>query len=145
MNVSTGKEISVEYTLKSEDQSVLFTNVGSQPLTYVHGSNQIIPALEKALEGLQTGESKQITLKPEEGYGPVDQNAFLQIEKERVPPELMRVGARIQAEDQNGRAFTAKVSEIGADKVVLDFNHPLAGKILHFDVKVLTVREGQPQ
>ena len=79
MTVSGGKEISIEYTLKLEDQSVVDSNVGGVPLVYVQGSHQIIPGLEKAMEGMKTGENKQITVKPEEGYGKVEVEALVSL------------------------------------------------------------------
>ena len=79
MTVSGGKEISIEYTLKLEDQSVVDSNVGGAPLVYVQGSNQIIPGLETAMEGMKTGENKQITVKPEEGYGKVEVEALVSL------------------------------------------------------------------
>lgn len=70
MSISQGKTISIEYTLKLEDKTVVDSNVGGGPLTYIHGSHQIIPGLEKALEGMKIGDIKEVTVKPEEGYGP---------------------------------------------------------------------------
>ena len=82
MTVSAGTKVSIEYTLRLEDKAVIDTNVGSDPLTYVHGSQQIIPGLEKALEGMKMGDSKQVTIKPEEGYGRVNEEAFVEVKKE---------------------------------------------------------------
>lgn len=70
MSISQGKTISIEYTLKLEDKTVVDSNVGGGPLTFIHGSHQIIPGLEKALEGMKIGDIKEVTVKPEEGYGP---------------------------------------------------------------------------
>jgi FKBP-type peptidyl-prolyl cis-trans isomerase SlyD len=143
MSISAGKEVSIEYTLKLEDQTMVDTNVGDQPLTYTHGSHQIIPGLEKALEGMKIGESKKVTVKPEEGYGPVDPNAFMEADKKLIPSDALKVDSLLQGQDNNGRAFTARVSEIKEQTVVLDLNHPLAGKTLYFDVKVLNIGEAK--
>lgn len=143
MKVAAGKKISIEYTLESEDRSVMETNVGDKPLVYIHGDHKIIPGLEKALDGMLIGESKQFAVEPEEGFGPVDQNAFIEQDKKIIPPDLLKIGAQIQAEDREGRAYIVKISEIKEDKVVLDCNHPLAGKTLHFDVKIVDVEDDQ--
>lgn len=141
MSISEGKEISIEYTLKLEDQTVVDTNVGDQPLTYVHGTHQIIPGLEKALEGMKVGERKEVTVNPEEGYGIINPKAFLEADKKLIPEDALKVDSLLQGQDDNGRTFTARVSEIKEQTVVLDLNHPLAGKTLFFDVKVLDIAE----
>jgi FKBP-type peptidyl-prolyl cis-trans isomerase SlyD len=139
MSISEGKEVSIEYTLKLEDQTVVDTNVGDKPLTYIQGSHQIIPGLEKALEGMKVGENKKVTVKPEEGYGSVDPKAFMEADKKLIPADSLKVDALLEGQDNDGRTFTARVSEIKEQTVVLDLNHPLAGKTLYFDVKVLNV------
>jgi len=143
MTISGGKEVSIEYTLKLEDQSVVDTNVGGEPLVYVQGSHQIIPGLEKAMEGMKTGEKRQIAVKPEEGYGKVEAEALVEVDKKQVPPDAQKVGAQLQGQNEQGQVFTARVLEVKDEKILLDFNHPLAGKTLYFDVKVLSVKEVQ--
>lgn len=139
--VSPDKAVSIEYTLKLDDQTVVDSNVGADPFTYIHGSHQIVPGLEKALEGMKIGDRREVTVKPEEGYGPVDKNALIEVRKEQISPDAMTIGTQLQGRDQSGKAFTARIAEIKEDTVVLDFNHPLAGKILYFDVKVLNIQE----
>jgi len=143
MTVSKGKKISIEYTLKLEDQTVVDSNVGGEPLIYTHGSNQIISGLQKAMEGMKVGESKQISVKPEEGYKKVDEKALLEVDKKQIPPDALKIGAPLKGRYDSGQPFTAWVSEIKEETVVLDLNHPLAGKTLYFDVKVLDIQEVQ--
>ena len=141
MTVSSGKQVSIEYTLSLEDLEVIDSNVGSEPLTFTHGADQIIPGLDNALEGMKIGDSKQVTVNAEEGYGAIDQNAFKEVKKEQIPQGALKVGAQLQARDPNGRTVNLRVAEIKDKTVVLDANHPLAGKTLYFDVKVLTIEE----
>jgi FKBP-type peptidyl-prolyl cis-trans isomerase 2 len=141
MTVSSGTRVSIEYTLRLEDKAVIDTNVGSEPLTYVHGSDQIIPGLQKGLEGMRIGESKQVTIKPEEGYGAVNPKDFVEVKKEQVPQDALTVGAQLEGRDDSGRPFYARVVEVKNQTVVLDLNHPLAGKILFFEVKILDIQE----
>ncbi len=144
MIVSPGTKVSVEYTLRREDNAVIDANVGSEPLTYVHGFQQIIPGLEKALEGMKIGERKQITVIPEEGYGVISQEAFIEVKKEQVPQDALnalRVDAYVRGRDEGGNVFHARVAEIKDQTVLLDFNHPLAGETLFFEVKVLDIQE----
>jgi FKBP-type peptidyl-prolyl cis-trans isomerase SlyD len=139
--ISAGKEVSIEYTLRLEDQEVVETNVGSESLTYVHGTGQIIPGLETALDGMQAGESKEVTVQPENAYGPVIPEAFREVSKDRIPEDAQKVGVRLQGRDPNGEVVHARVAQVKPETLVLDFNHPLAGKTLLFEVKVVRVEE----
>ena len=91
--VSKGKVISLEYTLKLEDNQVVDTNVGKDPLTYTQGANQIVPGVESALEGMVVGQEKHVIVPSSDGYGDKDPNAFHEVPKERVPQDV-RVGTR---------------------------------------------------
>jgi len=141
MTVAPGKEVSIEYTLKLEDQSVLDTNVGAEPLTFVHGSQQIIIGLENALVGMKSGESKAVTVTPETGYGIVSEEALIEVDKKQIPEDGLKVDAQLQGTDRDGQPIVGRIAEIKDETVVIDFNHPLAGKTLYFDVKVLKVQE----
>jgi len=143
--VAEGKLVSLEYTLTLDDKSVVETNVGAKPLTYTHGSHQLIPGLEKALEGMTVGDTKQVTVAPAEGYGEMDPKALQEVQKQLIPPDALKVGTRLQGKTPNGQTVYPLISEIKDDTVVLDFNHPLAGKTLHFDVKVLDVQQAQAE
>lgn len=142
MTVADGTMVSLEYTLTLEDQSVLDTNVGGEPLTFTQGSHQIIPGLEQALEGMKAGESKKVTVDPKEGYGEVDLRGHQEIPIDQIPPDARKVGIQLQVKDPEGRIIRPMVKEVKEEVVVLDFNHPLAGKTLYFDVKVLDVKAG---
>lgn len=139
--VSNGKQVSLEYTLKLDDQSVVDTNVGKEPLKVTQGSHQIIPGVEKQIEGMAVGEKKKFSVAPTEGYGTVDPKAFQEIDKKMIPADAQKVGAQLEGKGADGRKVFPRVSEVKGDTVVLDFNHPLAGKTLHFDVKVLDVAQ----
>jgi FKBP-type peptidyl-prolyl cis-trans isomerase SlyD len=145
MNISQGKEVSIEYTLKLDDDSLVATNVGREPLVYVHGTNQIVSGLEQALAGMSVGETKKVTLPPDESYGLVDPEAFREVEKEQIPAEALHVGAQVQGREGDGEVVHARIAEIREDSVLLDFNHPLAGKTLCFEVKVLNIRDATLQ
>ena len=143
--VAEGKNVSLEYTLTLDDKSVVESNVGKQPLIYTHGTQQIVPGLEKALEGLAVGDTKEVTVAPAEGYGDTDPNALQEVQKQLLPPDALVVGTRLQGQAPDGHMVYPRVAEIKEDTVVLDFNHPLAGKTLHFDVKILDIQQEQPQ
>ena len=141
MTISSGNEVSIEYTLRLEDESVVDTNVGSDPLTYVHGSHRIVRGLENGLEGLKIGDTKEVTVQPEGGYDAASPDAFREVDKEQIPPEALEVGAKIKGRDAAGGGLEVRVAEVKDKTVVLDFNHPLAGKTLYFDIKVLDIKK----
>jgi len=141
MTVSSGKEVSIEYTLRLEDKSVVDTNVGGEPLTYTQGAQQIIVGLESEVEGMAVGETKEVTVPPERGYGVMDAAAFREVDNTHVPEAARVVGAKLQGRDANGQSVYARVAQVKESTVILDFNHPLAGKTLFFEVKVLDIKE----
>ena len=141
MTVSSGKEVSIEYTLRLEDKSVVDTNVGGEPLTYTQGAQQIIVGLESEVEGMAVGETKEVTVPPERGYGVMDAAVFREVDSKHVPEGARVVGAKLQGRDANGQSVYARVAQVKESTVILDFNHPLAGKTLFFEVKVLDIKE----
>jgi FKBP-type peptidyl-prolyl cis-trans isomerase SlyD len=141
MTVSNGKQVALEYTVKLDDQSVVDSNVGQEPLKVTQGRHEVVPGLEKALEGMSVGEKKNVTVAPTEGYGDVDPKAFQEVDKKMVPAEAQKVGTQLEGKTADGRKVFPRISELKDETVVLDFNHPLAGKTLHFDVQVLDVAQ----
>lgn len=137
--VQTGSSVSIEYTLKDEAGQVLDTNKGKSPLIFTQGQQQIIPGLEREMIGMHPGEEKKVVVKPEDGYGPVMPNAQTEVPKEAIPKEGLKVGTALMARSGSGETRPVVVKEIKETTVVLDLNHPLAGKTLFFDVKVLGV------
>lgn len=136
--VSKGKVISLEYTLKLEDNHVVDTNVGKDPITYTQGANQIIPGVERAVEGLTVGQAKHVVVGPSDGYGDRDPSAIHEVPKGNVPKDI-QIGTRLRGKDSAGRDVQPIVAEVKDDTVLLDFNHPLAGKTLFFDLKVVNM------
>jgi FKBP-type peptidyl-prolyl cis-trans isomerase SlyD len=139
--IADGKQVSLEYTLTLEDKSKVDSNVGKDPLVFTQGAHEIIPGLEKKLSGLKVGDSKQIEVTPEEGYGPVDPQRKQEVEKAKIPEDARKVGAKLTGQGPDGRMVFAQVTEVKDNTVVLDLNHPLAGKKLFFDIKVLKVED----
>lgn len=137
--VSKGKVIALEYTLKLDDNHVVDTNVGKDPLTYTQGAQQIIRGVETAVEGMTIGELKHVVVAPADGYGVKDLTAVHEVPKKNLPEEI-KVGMRLHGKDATGQLVRPIVKEIKDNTVVLDFNQPLAGKTLFFDVKVLDVQ-----
>lgn len=138
--VQHGMRVSLEYTLKGEDGKLIETNKGKFPLVYKHGSQEMIPGLERALAGMKIGAEKHVVVKPEDAYGLVDFNKRKEVPKSEIPPNGMKVGAEIARPEGQGRIRMFKVHEIREHTVVIDLNHPMAGKTLVFDVKVVDIQ-----
>jgi FKBP-type peptidyl-prolyl cis-trans isomerase 2 len=137
--IEKGQKVSVEYTLTLDDGTVADTNVGNDPLVYEQGANQILPALEEKIAELDVEQSAKVTLPPEDGYGVKDPEALVTVEAPRVPEEGRQVGQILAVSDAQGGQRPVRVHEINDDEIILDFNHPLAGENLHFDVKVVGI------
>jgi FKBP-type peptidyl-prolyl cis-trans isomerase SlyD len=142
--VENGSTVSLEYTLTGEGGEVLDSNKGGRPLVFVQGQQQIIPGLERELVGMRAGEQKKVVVKPEDAYGEVVPNAQQEVPKDAIPKEGLAVGTVLSARSGSGEARPVVVKEIKENTVVLDVNHPLAGKTLYFDVKVLDIRGPRP-
>lgn len=138
--VEQGKKVSIEYTLKLEDGTQVETNLEKEPLTYTHGEGQIISGLEEALTGMREGDAKTVTVPPEKAYGETNPQAYQEVEKGQVPEKARKEGTLLTVSDGAGNRRQVRVHEIKDDKVVIDLNHPLAGKTLKLDVKVVDVQ-----
>jgi FKBP-type peptidyl-prolyl cis-trans isomerase SlyD len=137
--IEDGSTVSIEYTLKLADGSTADTNVGGEPLVYVQGEQQILPALEEKLLGMKPDETRSVSLTPEQGYGPVQEEGIQEVPLEIIPEEARHEGARLVGQGPHGEPIHAMVKQINAETAVVDLNHPLAGQTLHFDIKVISI------
>jgi FKBP-type peptidyl-prolyl cis-trans isomerase 2 len=142
--VKDGMLVSFDYTLKGTDGKVIETSKGREPLKYVHGQRMMIPGLEKELAGMKVGGEKHVTVKPEDAYGPINKNAFQEVPKEKIPVNGLKVGAILAVKSPDGQVVPTRVAEIKEKTVVMDMNHPMAGKTLVFDVKIVDIQPAPP-
>ena len=141
--IAAGSHVSLHFSLKLKgDEEVLQTNQGREPLTYVHGDGSLLPALEAALVGKREDDRVELTLEADEAYGPVNAELFREVPAEQVPEDARAVGALLSAPDYDG---PIRVSEVREEVVVLDFNHPLAGEDLQFDITIISVNAKPPE
>ena len=141
--VQDNMDVGLEYTL-TVDGAVVDSTEGRSPLHYIHGRGQIVPGLERQLAGLHVGDSKEVTVKPEDGYGSVDPAAVVEIQKSQLPADVTPAeGMVLRGVNPDGKTFRASIKEIKGQTVVLDLNHPLAGKTLVFKVKVTEIGPAQ--
>ena len=138
--VNDGAVVSLQYSLSEENGDLIESNKGKDPLKYTHGTKQIVPGLEKELTGMKVGGEKRVKVKPEDGYGLVSPKAFQEVPKEQIPANGMKVGATLAAKGPQGQEIPVRIHEIKEKTVVLDLNHPMAGKTLLFDIKILDIQ-----
>lgn len=138
--IQAGSDVAFDYTLTDESGTVIDSSKGKEPMHYIHGKGQIIPGLEKELAGMAVGGEKKVTVKPEDGYGPIDPRAFQEVPKDKLPPAALKVGTMLMAQSPQGQGIPARVHEIKENTVIMDFNHPLAGKTLSFDIKITDIK-----
>jgi FKBP-type peptidyl-prolyl cis-trans isomerase SlyD len=140
MQVAAQHVVSIEYTLSDDEGQTLDTSVGREPLAYLHGAGNIVVGLEKALEGKEVGAEVQVSVPPEEGYGHYDAGFVRNVPVRKLPNGRAQAGQRLRLDTNAGpRIFT--IVSVKGDYAKLDGNHPLAGKTLHFKVKVVEVRQ----
>ena len=136
VSVQENMDVSMEYTLTA-DGVVVDSTEGKAPFHYLHGKGQIIPGLERQLTGLHVGDNKEVVVKPEDGYGQVNPSAVIEVPKEQLPTDVSpSVGMVLRGVNPDGHNFRAIVKEVKDKTVMLDLNHPLAGKTLTFKIKI---------
>ncbi len=137
--IEKGSTVKIDYTLKDDKGEVIDSSTGKEPLAFKQGAQQIIPGLDRALLGMKVGDTKKVVVKPEEAYGKVDPKAEAEVPKEALPEGAAVVGTRLMARGQDGNPHPVTVKVVKDKTVVLDLNHPLAGKTLVFDIKVVSI------
>lgn len=147
MQIADKTVVTMTYTLTDDQGQVLDKAEASQPFAYLHGSSNIIPGLEKHLEGKQADDSVQVTVPPAEAYGERDDRLTQQVPRsmfQGVPDEQIVAGAQFQAQTSAGNQVI-RIAAVDGDHVTIDANHPLAGVTLNFDVTILGVREASAE
>jgi FKBP-type peptidyl-prolyl cis-trans isomerase SlyD len=144
--VADGMVVTFDFTLRLNDDEVADTTQGQMPLRFVVGQGQLLPGLEDAMIGMVAGEQRQITLEPADAYGDWDEDALEEIAISELPDGVdLEEGMPLEVTDNEGETYEASVYEVKKDTVILDYNHPLAGETLQFDVKVIDIRPATPE
>jgi FKBP-type peptidyl-prolyl cis-trans isomerase SlyD len=143
--IQNDKVVSIHYDVHDTEGNLIDSSKGGDPLSYIHGKMHIIPGLEKALNGKAVGDALNATIKPEEAYGERSESMVQSVPKTELSSiENLQVGMHIEAESDQG-PIVLEVIEIKDNDVILDGNHPLAGKTLKFDVKVIDIRDASEE
>jgi peptidylprolyl isomerase len=135
---TTGDTVRVHYTGTLADGTEFDSSSERDPIEVTIGSGQVIPGFEDALVGMTTGDKKSVTLDPDDAYGPHNPQLVQIVERDRIPAEIdLDVGTALQASDASGNQIRLVVVDLSDENVTLDANHPLAGKALTFDLKLV--------
>ena len=139
--VQEGVVVSMDYTLRV-DGEVLDSSADAGLLQFLAGHDNIVPGLEREMIGMKIGESKDVVVSPEDGYGEFDEEGFMDVPRSEFPSDMqIEEGVELNVTDEDGENQYARVESVTDETVRLDFNHPLAGAELHFNVKVVALRE----
>ena len=142
MKIQNNSAVSFHYTLTDDDGIRIDSSEGQEPLGYLHGAGNIIPGLEKALEGKTTGDSLTVAVTAAEGYGEVQKELIQEVPREAFQGiDTIEVGMQFEAQTGQGGTVPVTVIDVTDDLVTVDGNHPLAGKNLNFDVSIEDVRD----
>ncbi len=135
----------LDYTLTGDDGQVIDESHDGS-FGYLHGAGNIIPGLEKALDGRKSGESVRVVIEVEDAYGERDPARIQRLPRERFPPDAdLQPGMRFQAQSHDGHPQVVTLTAIEGADVIVDANHPLAGQRLHFDLTILSVRSAKKE
>jgi peptidylprolyl isomerase len=137
--VKDGSIVKLHYTL-TVDGEVADSSKERDPMEFEVGSGKVIPGFEKAIMDMKVGEKKSFEVSPEDGYGTEDPDNYQLVSRANLPPDLeLEVGMVLYANGMQGGPVPAKIAEIREDAVVMNFNHPLAGKTLEFEVEIVSI------
>ncbi len=145
MRITSGSVVVFDYTLTDDDKEIIDSTLGGEPLAYIQGEGQIVPGLEKAMEGRVAGDQFQISIEPGDGYGlPSEANISVIPADQIEDGEELEEGMQLHTEGPFGEQ-TVVITKIEGNHVTVDSNHPLAGLTLHFDITIREVRAATPE
>ena len=145
--IRDGHVVTMGYTLVVDGKIVdTSEGEGNSPVQFIQGEEQVVRGLENALYGMTVGDTKNVVVLPTDGYGEYDPEAFADVPRDEFPPEIpLKPGVNLHLRDNEGDVTEATVVSANKNTVRLTFNHPLAGKELHFSVTVLAIRDATPE
>ncbi len=144
MAIAENQVVSIQYEVR-DGANVVDSNIGGEPLVFMFGKGQIIPGLENGLVDMELGQSADILVKPEDAYGEYNEEAQQEVPKEQFAGIDLNVGMTLYGQGEDGGTVQVVVKEIQEENVLIDFNHPLAGKELMFSVTLNSVRDASEE
>jgi peptidylprolyl isomerase len=143
--VKKGDTIKVHYHGKLVDGTTFDSSEGREPLEFEVGSGMVIPGFDEGVTGMGIGEKKTVQIPAEEAYGPKQEDMIMEFPRDRFPADMVpEVGMQLNMTNGEGQNFPVVIAEVKEDVIVLDANHPLAGKDLIFDLELVAINGGSP-
>ena len=137
--IEKGQHVTIKYSIRTENEMDFEDDKAEKALSYIQGERQIFSTLEAALTSLQEGDQKEVILRPEEAYGPTHEDALKTVALDTIPENYRHVGAVLGLKDDDDHVYHVCVCDMGETTATLDLNHPLAGQMLIFNVKIVSI------
>ncbi|MFP4444698.1 MAG: peptidylprolyl isomerase [Desulfosudaceae bacterium] len=135
-----GDTVKVHYTGKLESGETFDSSRDREPLEFTIGNGEIIEGFEESVVGMATGDTKELTIEPDKGYGQYQEELAVEVERSQIPDDIeVAPGQQLQIRQPDGQVINVTVTDVSAETVVLDANHPLAGRDLYFDIELVAV------
>lgn len=145
MTIAKNKMVSIDYTLTDTEGNIIDSSKNEGPLEYLHGNGNLIPGLEAQLEGKSAGDTFAAVIAPQDAYGEYNEKLIMEVPRSQFDSSMpIEIGMKFQADTSGGQTIV-KVTKITDDTITIDGNHDLAGKTLHFDINVVSVRDATPE
>ena len=144
MAIEANQIVSIEYEVRDGD-TIVDSNVGGAPLVFMFGKGQIIPGLENGIVDMNIGEKGEVLVQPEDAYGEFNEDAKQEVPKDQFAGIDLEIGMTLYGQGEDGGTVQVTVQEIGEENIIIDFNHPLAGKALMFNVTVNNIRDASAE
>ncbi|MCK4974049.1 MAG: peptidylprolyl isomerase [Sulfurimonas sp.] len=144
MAIEANQIVSIEYEV-SDGEKIVDSNIGGTPLVFMFGKGQIIPGLESGIADMSIGDKAEVLVKAEDAYGEYNAEAKQEVPKDQFAGIDLEIGMSLYGQGEDGGTVQVVVQEIGAENVIIDFNHPLAGKELVFNVSINNIREASSE
>ena len=142
MNITDKAVVTIHFKLTDNDGKLIDSSEGQEPLVYMHGTNSLIPGLERELEGKKTGDKIQVTVQPEDGYGNINPELIQEVPRSAFQGvDDIQPGMQFEAKNPEGHKQLITIQEVAENSIMVNGNHPLAGQVLNFDISVEDVRE----
>ncbi|MCP4954048.1 MAG: peptidylprolyl isomerase [Photobacterium aquimaris] len=142
MKIEEACVVSIHYTLTDSNGEEIDCSKGKQPLEFLNNANSFLPGLEKALQGKEAGDNLQVTVEPEDGHGQINSELIFDVPIEEFSDQVIELGMQFKQDTPDGHTRIVTVDAVDEKSVKVNGNHPFAGRVLHFDVTVNSVREG---
>lgn len=137
---SSGNTVKIHYTGRFEDGTVFDTSADRDPLEFTVGSGQVIPGMDNAVTGMKVGDNQTVSIPPEEAYGTHDERLVQEVPKKMLPEDMTpAIGMQLQSQTPDGQTMQLVVTEVADETITVDANHPLAGRVLEFDIELVAV------